>query len=58
MLVFADLGMETRAATWAHARLAPAQVLFWGHPHTSGLPFVDYFVSSDACAPRRASRGF
>ena len=41
ILVYAELGMRARALTWAHARLAPVQVLFWGHPHTSGLPVSD-----------------
>jgi tetratricopeptide (TPR) repeat protein len=41
VLVYAELGMRARALTWAHARLAPVQVLFWGHPHTSGLPVSD-----------------
>ncbi|CAH0375037.1 unnamed protein product [Pelagomonas calceolata] len=52
VLVYAELGMRARALTWAHARLAPVQVLFWGHPHTSGLPdSIDYFVSSDGFEP-------
>lgn len=34
------------AARWASGRLAPVQVVTWGHPVTSGLPSVDYFVSS------------
>ncbi len=41
VLVYAELGMRARALTWAHARLAPIQILFWGHPHTSGLPVSD-----------------
>ena len=52
ILVYAELGMRARALTWAHARLAPVQVLFWGHPHTAGLPDnIDYFVSSDGFEP-------
>ena len=52
VLVFADLGMDTKTVTWAHGRLAPTQVLFWGHPHTSGLPdTVDYFLSADGFEP-------
>ncbi len=32
-------------------RLAPAQVVAWGHPQTSGLPTIDYFVSAEAFEP-------
>lgn len=27
-------------------RLAPIQITTWGHPDTSGLPYIDYYVSS------------
>jgi predicted O-linked N-acetylglucosamine transferase (SPINDLY family) len=47
VMVYTGLGMDIGETTWAFARLAPVQVSFWGHPHTSGLPHVDYFVSSD-----------
>jgi predicted O-linked N-acetylglucosamine transferase (SPINDLY family) len=30
----------------AYARLAPIQINTWGHSDTSGLPNIDYFVSS------------
>ena len=35
--------------TWQMAalRLAPIQCTSWGHPITSGLPSIDYFLSSD-----------
>ena len=57
VLIYAELGMRARALTWAHARLAPVQVLFWGHPHTSGLPdSIDYFVSSDGFEPPNGDR--
>lgn len=57
VLVYADLGMETRATTWAHGRLAPVQAVFWGHPHTSGLPdTIDYFITSDGYEPRNCGR--
>ena len=49
--------MQARLATWAHARLAKTQVLFWGHPHTSGVPnTIDYFISGDGFEPRNRAR--
>jgi predicted O-linked N-acetylglucosamine transferase (SPINDLY family) len=31
----------------AALRLAPIQCVFWGHPQTTGLPTIDYFLSSE-----------
>jgi predicted O-linked N-acetylglucosamine transferase (SPINDLY family) len=38
----------------AYARLAPLQVMSWGHPDTTGLDTIDYFISADAMEPRQA----
>src|SRR5207237_4862511 len=46
VLVYADLRMDRLAYTLAFPRLAPVQCVTWGHPVTSGIPTVDYFVSS------------
>jgi hypothetical protein len=53
ILVFTDIGMDASEGTtkWAFARMAPVQVQFWGHPITSALPNMDYFVTSDAFEP-------
>lgn len=47
VLVFGDVGMDALTTGLAHSRLAPVQVAFWGHPSTTGLSTVDYFVTSD-----------
>jgi predicted O-linked N-acetylglucosamine transferase (SPINDLY family) len=39
-------------------RLAPVQCTGAGLPDTSGVPAVDYFLSSDVCEPPRAERGY
>ena len=46
-LVFADVGMSFYTYLLAFGRVAPVQVAFYGHPVTTGLRSVDYFVSSD-----------
>ncbi len=39
-------------------RLAPIQCTGAGLPDTSGIPQIDYFLSSDACEPERADRQY
>ena len=46
VLVHADIGMEPFGYFLAFARLAPVQCAMLGHPVTSGLRNIDYFVSS------------
>ena len=38
--------MDIRAYYIAFNKLAKKQINTWGHSDTSGLPFIDYFVSS------------
>eukprot|EP00957_Ditylum_brightwellii_P146440 11150128-Ditylum_brightwellii.AAC.1 len=47
VLVFPDIGMKTATSMWAHSRLAKIQLCFWGHPVTTGIPHMDYFITSD-----------
>lgn len=46
-LVYTDLGMDNRTLSLAARRLAGVQCVTWGHPATSGLATIDYFVSSE-----------
>jgi len=54
VLLFADIGMESLSYGLAHARLAPVQCALWGHPVTTGIPTVDYYISSDSAEPEDA----
>lgn len=54
ILVFFDLGMQGLMTQLAGLRLAPIQCATWAHPVTSGLPTVDYFLSSALMEPEAA----
>lgn len=47
VLIFTDLGMHGANHQFAGMRLAPVQCHGFGHPVTSGLPTVDYFLSAE-----------
>lgn len=48
ILFFADIGMEPLTYFLAFWRLAPIQMVTWGHSVTSGIDTIDYYVSADA----------
>lgn len=50
-VVFPDLGMGKSSFVLAAFRLAPLQMVSWGHPVTTGLPTIDLFLTSDAMEP-------
>ena len=54
VLVYPEIGMDPTTAKLASLRLAPVQVTSWGHPHTSGLPTIDYFLSAEELEPAGA----
>lgn len=47
VLFYQDIGMEPFTYYLAFARLAPVQCLSFGHPDTTGISNMDYFVSND-----------
>ena len=51
VLIYLDIGMEQSAVRLAALRLAPVQCTTWGHPDTSGLPSMDYYLSCEAMEP-------
>jgi protein O-GlcNAc transferase len=51
VLLYPEIGMDPVAACLAAQRLAPVQCVAWGHPETTGLPTMDYFLSADLMEP-------
>ncbi len=58
ILVFPAIGMNSLITTMAGLRLAPVQCTTWAHPVTSGLPTIDYFLSSDLMEPQNAQEHY
>jgi predicted O-linked N-acetylglucosamine transferase (SPINDLY family) len=50
-LIFPEIGMDPTTVKLAALRLAPVQCTSWGHPTTSGMPSIDYFLSSALMEP-------
>jgi predicted O-linked N-acetylglucosamine transferase (SPINDLY family) len=50
-LIYPEIGMDPIAHKLATLRLAPVQCTSWGHPETSGLPTIDWFLTSDLMEP-------
>lgn len=58
ILIYPELGMDGPTFGLAALRLAPIQCVAWGHPMTSGLPTVDYFLTSDAMEPAESESSY
>jgi protein O-GlcNAc transferase len=51
VLVYTDIGMDAWTYFLAFARLARVQCVTLGHPVTTGIPTIDYFLSIDLLEP-------
>ncbi|MGD8810469.1 MAG: tetratricopeptide repeat protein, partial [Gammaproteobacteria bacterium] len=54
ILFYPDIGMDYATYFLAFARLAPVQCVTWGHPVTTGIPTIDYFLSCALAEPADA----
>jgi protein O-GlcNAc transferase len=54
ILLYPAVGLHPMALKLASLRLAPVQINTWGHPDTSGLPTLDYYVSAECFEPADA----
>jgi predicted O-linked N-acetylglucosamine transferase (SPINDLY family) len=55
ILFYPDIGMDPYTYFLAFARLAPAQCTTWGHPVTTGVPTMDYYLSTDYFEPENGA---
>jgi len=55
ILYYQDTGMDVFTYLLAFARLAPIQCTSFGHPVTSGIPNMDYYLSTAAWEPDDAA---
>jgi protein O-GlcNAc transferase len=51
VLIYPEIGMDPMTVKLASLRLAPVQVATWGHPETTGLPTIDYYLSAAQMEP-------
>ena len=58
VLIYPEIGMDPMTLKLASLRLAPVQAAAWGHPATSGLPTIDYFLSAQDFEPPGAEQDY
>ena len=51
ILFYQDIGLDPFTFFLAFSRLAPVQCTSFGHPVTTGIPTLDYYISTDAWEP-------
>ena len=51
VIFYTDIGMSTTSYWLANTRIAPVQIVSWGHPVTSGIKNVDYYYSCEGIEP-------
>ncbi len=57
-LIFPEFGMEPMTLKLGCLKLAPVQIAFGGHPETSGLPTIDYHLTSDLMEPENGQEHY
>lgn len=51
VLIYPEIGMDAMTVRLASLRLAPVQAVTWGHPETTGLETIDYYLSAEELEP-------
>lgn len=58
VLIYPEIGMDPMTVRLANLRLAPVQMASWGHPETTGLPTMDYYLSAEDLEPPNAQNNY
>jgi predicted O-linked N-acetylglucosamine transferase (SPINDLY family) len=58
IIFYPEIGMSSITYFLAFARLAPVQIVSWGHPETTGINTIDYFLSSTLLEPNNVRRKY
>ncbi len=58
VLIYPEIGMDPMTGKLASLRLAPIQMASWGHPETTGLPTIDYYLSAEYLEPPDAQNNY
>jgi protein O-GlcNAc transferase len=58
VLIYPEIGMNSMTVKLASLRLAPIQIAAWGHPETTGLPSMDYYLSAEHFEPEDAQNNY
>jgi len=58
VLIYPEIGMDPMTVKLASLRLAPVQMASWGHPETTGLPTIDYYLSAELLEPPHAQEQY
>ena len=58
VLLYPEIAMDMTTVRLASLRLAPIQATAWGHPETSGLDTMDYYLSGELFEPEGAEQHY
>ena len=58
VLIYPEIGMDPMTIRLAALRLVGTQVASWGHPETTGMKTIDYFLSAEALEPSGADGNY
>ena len=58
ILFYTDIGMDPLTYFLSFSRLAPVQCVTWGHPDTTGIPNMDYYISCEDFETEGSETGY
>lgn len=58
IMLYTDIGMHVFTYYLSFSRFAPVQCVLWGHPDTTGIPAIDYYISSSLIEPEGGQKHY